>query len=180
LGQMFPSTVPDSSAVTENKTQSGKWDLDLNSAATVWTQCLMRDHVSKLGCKGGAIGGGETFRRWGLEGGLQVTGAVPLKGTVEPQCFSCPLLSLTKGNWSWTGVSKSVSQNKPLLFISWLPQIFCYGNGKLTHTPALKKYNHGQLWQTIQKHTFFTAKLKITVSILQVKISSNAYAVSGI
>jgi hypothetical protein len=24
LGQMFPSTVPDSSAVTENKTQSGK------------------------------------------------------------------------------------------------------------------------------------------------------------
>lgn len=36
--------------------------------------------------------------------------------------------------WSWTRISKTVSQDKPFLFISLLSQVVCYSIGILTNT----------------------------------------------
>lgn len=93
------------------------------------------------------FGSDRTFKRWGL-----VIGGVLHRGIVGCQCFlflfvSWPLwgkhLCSTmcnppwcvlchrmtrshRANWSWTEISKIVSQNKPFLFVSWLFEVLLH------------------------------------------------------
>jgi hypothetical protein len=60
------------------------------------TKCPPKVHLLKgLVSNIVLLGGGGTFKRWGLAGGLQITGCVPLKGTVGPQ----PFFSLSHTSW---------------------------------------------------------------------------------
>lgn len=101
---------------------------------------------------------GGSFKKWGLVGGLQVTGgtwrrledssslliffcilavnwAVLLHHTLPPWCTALPQAPNNKGHWSWIGISKTVSQNKPF-FVQYkliISDILLYWQKKLVN-----------------------------------------------
>jgi hypothetical protein len=49
-----------------------------------------------------------------------------------------PQAQSNKTKWSWTKTSETMSQNKPVFLLSWLSQVFCHSNEKLTNTENLQ------------------------------------------
>jgi hypothetical protein len=99
-----------------------------------------------------------SLKRWGLVGNLQVTESTPLKrivgpqplllpghevrGSAPPHCshnnmLPCYRSKSNRGQSTMPETSKLKSQNKLSLFVSWLSQIVCYSNEKLTNTPPV-------------------------------------------
>jgi hypothetical protein len=51
-----------------------------------------------------------------------------------PWCTTLAEAQNNGTNRPWSGTFTTVSQNKTFLFVSWLPQVFHYSDGKLTNT----------------------------------------------
>jgi hypothetical protein len=76
--------------------------------------------------------------------------SIPLPGHQEvrncsimgspPWCAASPQAQEQRGQLIMAETSKTVSQNKPFLFISWLPQVFCYSNRKLINASPKLAY----------------------------------------
>jgi hypothetical protein len=112
--------------------------------------------------------GGGTFKKWGLVEGIRslkvcfwrkywdsssflILSLIP--GCCEVNRF-LPLCASTmrycaqsnRPKWLWTRTCRTVSQNKPFLLVSWLSQVFCYNDGKLTNPSVLLVLF---LWRTL-------------------------------
>jgi hypothetical protein len=107
------------------------------------------------------VGDGRNFKRWNLVGGLRSLKECPWKGmwTPIPSCLSpltpclpyvqqlhqhasalymkycSPLAQVQCRSFSngLNETTKTISQNKTFLLLSWFPQVFCYSNRKLTN-----------------------------------------------
>jgi hypothetical protein len=118
----------------------------LHTLCRVWVlECSPKAHVLKIWSPSVALlGGGGTFKRWGLMGGSWVIRSVPLEGIIGPWslpvslfcilatkrwmvCFStCSRHDIlgshqpksSRATWSRTEISETVSQNKPFFLLS--------------------------------------------------------------
>jgi hypothetical protein len=114
------------------------------------------------------VGGSRTFKRWVYWEVFKVIVGMPSKGIGESWAFLCffflsghevssfalphvptmlwasPQAQGKEANQSWIGSSKTVSQSKTCLFISWSLQVFYHNDEKLTnrtHTRELTSSN---------------------------------------
>lgn len=121
--------------------------------ATVWIWNVASvPRCQRLGPQHGLLGGGGTFRGWGLWESLPWRGvpldtSIPLSpgsvaGEVSSLALPCVPATLFRHDVlhqprprateppSHAETSKPVSWSKPFFFLSWLSQIVCYSNGK--------------------------------------------------
>lgn len=116
------------------------------------------------------LGGGRTFRRWGLLGGSWVCGCMALRDIGYwslpislpfpwamrwADCFTTHFHQETTGpknlaSQPWTKASETMYQSKLFLLLRWSSQVFCHSDKTLTH--RLKSQLH---WSPKFNNTLF-------------------------
>jgi hypothetical protein len=109
--------------------------------------------------------------------------AALLHHAVLRRCSASAWPRNNKVSWSWAETSENLSQNKPLLPLSFPPQVFCY-NKKLTNIPiviqnprSLNYVFETVIWQPLLSHHLLTSSntcTSITPSCFHILFGSQA------